>query len=388
MTENLQNKMKVLIVCNNAYMPGNGICTAVLSLADRLKQEGIAVRLMACENPDPKGPQPEYRLKHFKFPFFESIIYSNGFRYATYDRKIAAEALTWADVVHFCEGFPLEGKTARLANRMGVPCVGSYHLLTENIMANLGMKKARLLNRLVTLWWRKAVYDRCEYVHCPTETVKKYLIDNGFRSKMKVITNGIDISDKSYTPRVLENTPIKIICIGRLSNEKSQETLMNAMRYSRYADRIQLHFAGKGPKMKKYEKISEKLVRDKILVQRPLFGFYTQKELKEHIRESHLYIHCAWVEVEGLSCVEAIAEGVVPVIAEGRLTAASQFALDERSLFPASDSCALAQKIDWWIEHPEERSAMEKSYAESASKYAATDSTKEMISMYEGAVSR
>lgn len=369
-------------------MPGNGICTAVLSLLDRLKQRGITVRLMACENPDPKGPQPEYRLKHFKFPLFEPIIYSNGFRYATFDRKIAAEALEWADVVHFCEGFPLEGKTAKLAKKMGVPCVGTYHLLTENIMANLGMKKARLLNNLVTQWWRKAVYDRCEYVHCPTETVKNYLVDNGFRSQMKVITNGIEISERSYTPRDLEDTPINIICIGRLSNEKSQETLLNAMRYSRYADRIQLHFAGKGPKMKKYRKISEKLVKDKVLLHMPQFGFYKKEELKELVKKSHLYIHCAWVEVEGLSCVEAIAEGVVPVIAEGRLTAASQFALDKRSLFPVSDSRTLAQKIDWWIEHPEERSRMERSYAESAARYAATESTKDIISMYEGAISR
>ena len=29
--------MKVLIVCNNAYLRGNGICTAVLSLFGRLK---------------------------------------------------------------------------------------------------------------------------------------------------------------------------------------------------------------------------------------------------------------------------------------------------------------------------------------------------------------
>jgi hypothetical protein len=97
--------MKVLIVCNNAYMPGNGICTAVLSLIDRLKHKGIAVRLMACENPDPEGPQPEYRLKHFKFSFFEPIIYSNGFRYATYDKNTATEALKWADIVHFCEAW-------------------------------------------------------------------------------------------------------------------------------------------------------------------------------------------------------------------------------------------------------------------------------------------
>ena len=380
--------MKVLIVCNNAYMTGNGVCTAVLSLIDRLKCRGIDVRLMACENPDPKGPQPEYRLKHFKFPFFEPIIYSNGFRYATYDRKVAKEALQWADVVHFCEGFPLEGKTARLAQKMGVPCVGTYHLLSENVMANLGMRKARILNYFLTLWWRKAVYDRCRYVHCPTETVKNYLIENGFKSRMKVISNGIKTPEMAGISNEPQKTPINIICIGRLSNEKSQDTLLNAMRHSRHADRIQLHFAGKGPKQKKYQKIADRLMNDGILKHRPTFGFYRKYELKELMHRAYLYIHCAWVEVEGLSCAEAIAEGVVPIIAEGRLTATSQFALDQRSLFPESDSKALAQKIDWWIEHPEERARMSVEYANSAVRYAANDSTSAIIKMYEEALSR
>ena len=369
-------------------MSGNGICTAVLSLIDRLKSKGIAVRLMACENLDPDGPQPEYRLKHFKFPFFEPIIYSNGFRYATFDKKTASEALRWADVVHFCEGFPLEGLTAKLAQKMGVPCVGTYHLLTENVMANLGMKKERLLNYLVTQWWRKSVYDRCKYVQCPTETVQNYLLKNGFKSSMKVISNGIELSGESYTPRELPESPINIICIGRLSFEKSQDTLLNAMRYSKYADRIQLHFAGKGPKMKKYMKLADKLVKKGILKHKPEFGFYRHHQLKELIRRSHLYIHCAWVEVEGLSCVEAIAEGVVPIIAQGQFTATSQFALDGRSVFPESDSKALAQRIDWWIEHPEERVKMERLYAESVGKYSALKSTSEIIRMYEEALER
>lgn len=367
-------------------MPGNGICTAVLSLTDRLKRKGISVRLMASENPDPTGPQPDYRLKHFKFPLFEPIIYSNGFRYATFDKKTVIEALKWANVVHFCEGFPLEGKTAKLAQKMGIPCVGTYHLLSENVMANLGMKKARLLNYLVTQWWRKSVYDRCKYVQCPTETVKKYLLDNGFKSNLKVISNGIDLPECAYSPRELHENPINIICIGRLAFEKSQETLLNAMKYSKHADTIQLHFAGKGPKMKRYQKLAETLVRNGILKYKPQFAYYSHDQLKTLIRKSYLFVHCAWVEVEGLSCVEAIAEGVVPVIAKGKFTSASQFALDERSLFTESDSKALAERIDWWIEHPEERSRMERSYAESACKYSASGSTAEIIRMYEEAL--
>ncbi len=380
--------MKILIVCNNAFMRGNGVCTAVLSLVDRLKAKGIEARLMACVNPDTEGKQPEYPLKHFKFPFFEPIIYSNGFRYASFDKKIARKAIEWADVVHLCEGFPLEAKVARLAKRMGKPCVGTYHIFTENIMANLGMRKARLLNYLVTLWWRKSVYDRCAYVHCPTETVKQHLVSNGFQSPMRVISNGIEIPANIEPALVEPNEQIIILCTGRLSHEKSQDTLLKAMRFSKHADRIVLHFAGKGPYMKKYMKHADRLVKDGVLKHTPRFDFYSREELKQLIRQAYLYIHCAWVEVEGLSCVEAIMEGTVPVIAKGELTATSQFALDERSLFTESDPRMLAEKIDWWIEHPDERNRMAAKYAESAQKYNAEDSTDKIIQMYKDALTK
>ena len=140
--------------------------------------------------------------------------------------------------------------------------------------------------------------------------------------------------------------------------------------------------------MKKYQKLADELTRKGILKYKPQFGFYTHEQLKDLIRNSHLFVHCAWVEVEGLSCVEAIAEGVVPIIAKGPFTAASQFALDQRSIYAESDSKALAEKIDWWIEHPEERSRMERLYAESVGKYSASDSTAGIIRMYEDALAQ
>ena len=380
--------MRILIVSNNVYMRGNGVCTAVVSLVRRLQEQGVEVRVMACENPDPEGQQPHYPLKHFKFPLFEPLIYSSGFRYATYSRKTATEAIQWADVVHLSEGFPLEAKVARLARKLGKPCVGTFHLFTENITANLGMRKARMLNYLLTLWWRKAVYDHCTHVHCPTETVKRHLLENNFKSEMRVITNGMDIPDHLSPAPVPSGDPITVLCIGRLASEKSQETLLEAMKYSRYAHRIQLFFAGKGPKQKRYEKMADRLVKRGVVTHRPHFGFYSAEQLKELTRQAYLYIHCAWVEVEGLSCAEAIMEGVVPIIAEGKLTATSQFALDDRSLFPESDAKALAERIDWWIEHPKEREEMGKRYAESVRKYSAKDSTDQLIQMYKDSMNR
>jgi glycosyltransferase involved in cell wall biosynthesis len=60
--------------------------------------------------------------------------------------------------------------------------------------------------------------------------------------------------------------------------------------------------------------------------------------------------------------------------------------LDERSLFPESDSKALANRIDWWIEHPQERELMSAKYAESVKNYNLSDSIEQIIKMYRDSI--
>lgn len=380
--------MNVLIVCNNAYMPGNGLCTAVRTLRSELLKIGVNARVMASGNPVPGGEQPDYELGHFSFPVFEPIIYASGFRYAKIDRKMVREAIGWADIVHLEEAFPVEAIVARFARKAGKPCVGTYHLFSENIMANLGLRNARLLNSVVTWFWRKLVYDHCRIVQCPTQTVRDYLTRAGFKSELRVISNGIYIPDTPVKAKAALTDPYRISCIGRFANEKSQVTLLDAMRHSRYADRIQLEFAGKGPKEKKLKDISGRLFSKGILKYEPHFGFYGQEQLSDLAARSYLVIHCANVEVEGLSCIEALREGTVPVIAEDRLSATKVFALDERSLFPSGDSKALAERIDWWIEHPQERDSMAQAYADNARNYDIRKSIAAVVEMYKTVLGR
>ncbi len=81
------------------------------------------------------------------------------------------------------------------------------------------------------------------------------------------------------------------------------------------------------------------------------------------LRGADLFVHPSIVDIESISALEDIACGIVPVIASAPLSAADQFALDERSLYPVRDATALARKIDWWIDHPAERAAMGPRYA-------------------------
>lgn len=379
--------MKVLIVSNNYYLRGNGVCTAVQALRSRLSEKGIDVRVLACENSEASGTQPDYPLKHFKFPIFEPIIEANGYRYPKVDKRIIQEAVEWADVVHLMEGFPLQSTTAHIASDLGKPCVGTYHIFTENITANLEIGYDTFVNRLINKWWSSSVYNHCICVQCPTDKVKEHLKENGYTSDLRVISNGIELSEPIDPGQEYLGKPYRILCTGRLSNEKSQITLLEAMTRSRHSSEIELHFAGNGPYADKIKKAAWKLYDEGILAYKPIFGFYKPEELREIAAKSYLYIHCAIVEVEGLSCLEAIQQGTVPIIAESDLSATSQFALDERSLFTARNPKELAERIDWWIEHPEERKVMGRKYSESVKKYDASHSTAMIIEMYEEVIS-
>ena len=379
--------MKVLFVCNNAFTKGNGLSTSALNTIRNLRANSVDARLMAIANPDPDGLQPDFPLGHFKFPIFEPIIQANGFSYARIDRKVIREAVAWADIVHFEEALFLENVVRKIAVAQGKVCTATFHLYPHNISANLGFRKENILNPLMMRMWKRAVYDHCRAIQCPSAEVRRYFGENGVKARLEVISNGILLPSEPEPLNPVEPSgSIDILCTGRLAREKSQLTLLEAMRHSRYADRIRLIFAGKGPMEKRYRKAADRLVDEGVLKIRPEFGFYATEELNRLARKCYLYIHCAYVEVEGLSCLEATREGLVPVIGQGGLIGTSAFALCPESLYPASDSRALAGRIDWWIEHPDYRNAMSEKYAGAAREYSIDRSIEALKAMFEEAL--
>lgn len=70
-----------------------------------------------------------------------------------------------------------------------------------------------------------------------------------------------------------------------------------------------------------------------------------------------LYVHSAAMEAEGISCLEAISCGLVPIISDSPRCATQAYALTDRSKFRFDSPADLAAKIDWWLDNPEERAA-------------------------------
>jgi 1,2-diacylglycerol 3-alpha-glucosyltransferase len=164
--------------------------------------------------------------------------------------------------------------------------------------------------------------------------------------------------------------------VGRFSPEKRQDVLIRAVRRSRHAARIQLHFAGHGPREKRLRRMASKLANP------AQFGYYSQEDLVELIRSCDLYVHASDVEIEGVSCMEAFSCGLVPVISNSRRSATGQFALGPRNLFRSGDPSSLAQRIDGWIDDPAARDAASDTYARYAELYAVDRSVKAIERVY------
>lgn len=373
--------MKVLFVINSIYVRGNGLNTSARTTIGNLKKAGVDVRVLSMKNLEPGGPQPDYPLEQFRFPLLQNFITEHGYSFASSDNRVIEEAVAWADVLHLEEFFVLQWRAIRVARRLGKPCVGTYHLHPENITAAFGIHHLKGFNNFLLKMFRNIVLDKCTDIQCPTLNVQKRLESMGFKARLHLISNGI-VTDVPEMREEMQTNPYLIVCIGRLCNEKDQYTLLRAIRHCRHASEIQLHFAGQGPRYNRMKKMADQLYTDGVVKYEPEFVFHTQEELRHLAAKAYLAVHCADIEVEGLSILEAMRDGAVPVIADSSLSAASQFALDDRSRFHVYDDRELAEKIDWWIEHPEERAVMGERYRESVKQYDVNISIEKLIEMY------
>ena len=151
-----------------------------------------------------------------------------------------------------------------------------------------------------------------------------------------------------------------IVVVGRYSAEKAQQVLIKAVAKSKYKDRIHLILAGEGPKKRRYKHLAKKNGVDCEM------RFFDHDELKEVLNAADLYVHTAYVELESIACLEAIVTGLVPIICNSERSAARFFAQDDRCLYHKWDSEDLKNKIEYFMDNPEELKACKRKYKKQA----------------------
>lgn len=372
--------MVITLVADVYGGENNGTSLSAKRLVENMKKRGHEVRVVSTFSCDDAN---YYTVKKRNFGIFDHYITTkNGVVFGKAQKEIIKKAIMGADVVHFLLPFKMSKCGIKICEENNIPYTTAFHCPPEMISLQLRPLNQKLLTKILYRYYYLKFYRKTKYVHCPSEMIAHKLEKNGYKTKNYVISNGV-ISDfllkKTIKPISLEGK-FCILSIGRLSSEKYHKTIINAVKKSKYSDKIQLIFAGSGPKEKS-------LIRQaKGLKNPPIISFIEKNKLIETINYCDLFVHSSKIEIEGMGCLEAISCGLVPVLSNSTDAAVSQFALSRKNLFEFSNSTDLANKIDYWIKHPKEKQKMGERYIEYMKKYRIEKCMDEMEKMFMDAV--
>jgi 1,2-diacylglycerol 3-alpha-glucosyltransferase len=374
--------MIITLVIDTFNVGNNGTTVSATRFAAILRSRGHTVRVVACGEPGDatgqgRGGPEMFRVPELVVPIASRFAHRQNTVFAKPVREVLVAAINGADVVHIYQPWPLGRAAERIARQLGVPAIAAFHVQPENITYNIGLGWFPPAAYFVYAMLRLTFYRRFADIHCPSTFIAAQLRHHRYRARLHVISNGVASGFRPGPIRVRgADEPFRILMVGRFSPEKRQDVLIRAVRRSRHAARIQLHFAGHGPREKRLRRMASKLANP------ARFGYYSQAELIELIRGCDLYVHTSDAEIEGMSCMEAFACGLVPVISDSRRSATGQFALGPRNLFRSGDPSALAERIDGWIDDPAALDAASGVYARYAELYAVDRSVKAMERVY------
>ncbi len=350
-----------------------------MNLLRSLRENGDRVNVVCCDQ-DKKNEDGYYVVGVYNLgPLINKIVEKNNVSLAKADKKVIYEAIKDADIVHIMMPFSLGQRAVKIAKKLNKPVSAGFHVQAENFTSHIGMMNIGLVNWMTYKFFYNHLYRYVDSIHYPTEFIRDL-----FESTVKKKTNGYVISNgvnKSFVPRKTEKpNAIKnkfvILFIGRYSKEKSHSVLIKATALSKHKDIIQLVLAGQGPEEERIKKLSKKKK-----INMPIMAFFSRTELVDVINYSDLYCHPSIIEIEAISCLEAISCGLVPLISSSPRSATKNFALDERNLFRSNDPKDLAARIDYWIEHDEERKKMSSKYISSSLIYNHDECMKQMRRM-------
>jgi colanic acid/amylovoran biosynthesis glycosyltransferase len=152
--------------------------------------------------------------------------------------------------------------------------------------------------------------ERAKFIFCISDFCRSQLMKYGDPThwdKLHVVRLGVDTDEFRPVPR-LPNTPLQIVCVGRLVPAKGQHILLRAFsRLRAKGHAVQLTLVGDGPDRLSLER--EVLQRD--LTQHVVFrGALNHDQAREQIAQADIFALASFAEGIPVALMEAMAMGL------------------------------------------------------------------------------
>lgn len=351
--------MNIGLFTETYYPEINGVANSVYMLKHELEYRGHNVYVFTTTTPN----APEYEYNVFRVPSVP-FIFINERRVGLFYQPSLAGVIRKLnlDIIHTHTEFSLGVFGRIMARELRLPIVHTYHTIYEDYTHYLTHFK--LLDRRAKAFARiysKLCCNSAERVIVPTEKTRQLLMRYKVHKGISVIPTGIDLrkfEKSNYSSDMIKSLKEKynilpnekvIIYVGRVSQEKNLEELVNAMpAYMSSRKDLKFVIVGSGPALDGLKD----LVRRFGLLERFVFtGAQPWDNIGMYYRLGDVFVSASRSETQGLTYIEAMASGL-PVVAkedrclEGILKPGKNgYAfIDEKSLYEGLDQVLYLDK--------------------------------------------
>ncbi len=305
----------------------NGVSTSVATLKRALEKQGHIVYVVTVSN----------NALKYEYDQEERIVKVPGIPIGIYDYRLSRiyplsminTMKNWnLDVVHSHTEFGI-GILARLfAKQFNIPLVHTYHTLYEEYTHYITHGYFEKSSKKIVEYLTKFYCDKTatELIVTTNKIYKLFREKYKFEKNIHIVPTGMEV-EKFFKENVnykdvdrlkrklgIQRKDFVILFVGRLASEKNVEFLINCQKeLVKKIKNIKLLIVGDGPDKEKYEELSKENGLENNII---FNGKAAWEEMPIYYHCADLFATASTTETQGLTVIEAMASGVVPLCIE------------------------------------------------------------------------
>ncbi len=348
--------MKILITTDLYNVTTNGVVTSIKVLCRELEKQGHDVRILTLSD-----TRHSYQEGNVTYIASVSIgaIYPDLRMALNYRCPLLREIIAWKpDVIHSqCEFFSYQF-AKRLARRLGVPLIHTYHSLYEQYVPYVTHCKFGA-KALVGSFSRHRL-KKADYIIAPTQKVATALRGYKVRSPIVVIPSGIFMERHNQRLSDAERTALRsqlnipsdhriLLNLGRLGFEKNLQELLHYTGELLTTDnKLTLLFVGDGPARHSLEALAQELgVAENVR----FTGRVEPTQVHRYYQLADLFVNASTSETQGLTYIEAAANGL-PLLCR-RDPCLEEVLQEGRNGFTYTQKAEFLTALHYILDHPQ-----------------------------------
>lgn len=335
--------MKILMLSDVYFPRVNGVSTSIQTFRCELRRLGHEVWVVAPEYGASVADEDDISRVQSRQVLFDPE--DRMMRPRPLARRLRELQSQRFDLVHIQTPFVAHYAGIRLARRLGIPCLETYHTFFEEYLFHYLPILPKSAWRAVARLFSRRQCNQLDGLVVPSQAMREVLAQYGIQTLMRVIPTGMPLDafqegdGAAFRARhgIAPDQPA-LVFVGRVAFEKNIEFLLHVTHALKATHpNVVLIIAGEGPATAHLQRLANQLGLDANV---RFVGYLARGvELASCYQAGDVFVFASRTETQGLVLLEAMSLGV-PVVSTAIMGTRDILTAEQQGALVAQDDLA------------------------------------------------